>query len=221
MESEKCLWDASDEAYHNKTLRDRGWRNVSESFRNKYSVAELNAKWTNLRIQFRGYAARQKTKSGQGVKETPKWRFYNALKFVGRAEDRQVQGTTSNLDIAMEEENNCEYLLWKVVILYFSKNSIFVFHTTASDIILPPQQKRKTPNPTAHSPASEIVETMREAVSAMKHRYEGALDPNVTFGNYIVSELKTLEKEAAEAVRRKVTVFFLQCLEEVHHKEQL
>lgn len=80
---------------------DRGWRKVSESFRSKYSVAELNAKWTNLRIQFRG------------VIETPKQRFYNALKFVGRAEERQVQSMISNLDIAVEEDNNCKYLLWK------------------------------------------------------------------------------------------------------------
>lgn len=110
VEAEKCLWDASDEAYHNKTLRDRAWKYIADKFEEKYSVTDLTAKWTNLRIQFRGYASRAKTKSGQGTVEIPKWKFYNALQFVGRNEDKQTQQTVSNLVFAVEEENNCKLI---------------------------------------------------------------------------------------------------------------
>lgn len=79
------------------------------------------------------YAARSKTKSGQGVIETPKWRCYNALKFVGRIEDRLVQSTVSNLDIAVGE-NNCKYLficLWTLFLInIFSYYSVGYYTTS-------------------------------------------------------------------------------------------
>lgn len=105
----KCLWDAGDEAYHNKTLRDRAWKNIAQHFEQKYAAAELNAKWLNLRIQFRGYAARAKTKSGQGATETPKWIFFNAMRFVGHAETQQTQATTSNLNLEPDSEGYSMY----------------------------------------------------------------------------------------------------------------
>lgn len=104
VEEKQCLWDASFDGYHNKGLRESAWYNISEHFNLKYATTDLNAKWTNLRIQYRGYASRNKTKSGQGTVEVPKWRFYNAMSFVGRAEDRQTQETISNL---LDDESVC------------------------------------------------------------------------------------------------------------------
>lgn len=109
VELKCCLWNAVDEGYHNKMMRDNAWRHIAESFEGKFSQTDLNAKWTNLRIQYRSYAARAKTKSGQGCVETPKWKFFSAMGFVGRAEDKQTQITVSNLNLELESDSSCKY----------------------------------------------------------------------------------------------------------------
>lgn len=106
VEDEKCLWDASNDCYHNKVQRDRAWQNIAEQFDMQYTTADLTAKWTNLRIQFRGYAGRIKTKSGQGAIVAPKWKFYNSMSFVGRAEDQQTQETVSNIVFELDLDSN-------------------------------------------------------------------------------------------------------------------
>lgn len=51
--------------HNNKILRDNAWRDISKHFESKYNRSEINAKWSNLYIQFRGYVARIKKISGQ------------------------------------------------------------------------------------------------------------------------------------------------------------
>ncbi|TMW46858.1 hypothetical protein DOY81_008064 [Sarcophaga bullata] len=91
VEAEKFLCDASDKGYHNKSLRDRAWRYIADTFQQKYSVTDQTAKWTNLHIQFRGYVSRAKNKSSLGTVKTPKCKFNNGLKFMGRNEEKQTQ----------------------------------------------------------------------------------------------------------------------------------
>lgn len=59
---------------------------------------------------------------------------------------------------------------------------------------------------------------MREAVNVMKERKESAADPNSTLANYFISELKALNPESAAAIRRKMNMYFTECLEEEHKK---
>lgn len=80
---------------------------------------------------------------------------------------------------------------------------------------LPPQSvptKRRQQIANGSSVATQIAESMREAVTAIKERSQNSFDPNVTFSNYLVSELKGLSEEAAATVRKKVTIFFLECI---------
>lgn len=96
------LWNAKDEKYRNKIERTSAWNQMSEIyFENKFSGSELLAKWSNVRIQYRGYFTKyHKTKSGQGADEpveAVKWKFYEAMGFVGRAEDEQTGISISNL----------------------------------------------------------------------------------------------------------------------------
>lgn len=82
------------------------------------------------------------------------------------------------------------------------------------------QQTKKQQAACSQLAATQIVETMREAVSAMKQRNEKSLDPDNNLANYILSELKTLKAEAAETVRKKVMLYFLECLEEERIKRK-
>lgn len=93
------LWNAKDEKYRNKFERQSAWKHMSEvDFEGKFSDSELLAKWSNIRIQYRSYYSKyQKTKSGQETDEPVKWKFYEAIDFVGRAEQEQTAITVSNL----------------------------------------------------------------------------------------------------------------------------
>ncbi|XP_075149547.1 uncharacterized protein LOC142223552 [Haematobia irritans] len=200
VESQPCLWNAGDEGYHNKMLRDNAWKSICEGFEDKFSQIDVNAKWTNLRIQYRGYAARAKTKSGQGYVEQPKWKFFNAMSFVGRVEDQQTQRTISNY--FSEVESDCD---------------ISEFNLPSAIYTTPSQTSRRQQTSSSQSATTQIAETMREAISAMKDKNENALNPNATFANYLLSELKTLNDDSAAIVRKKVTLFFLQCLDEARN----
>lgn len=53
------LWNAQDEKYKNRVARKSSWKDMSElDFEYKFTDNELQAKWTNLRIQYRSYLAR-------------------------------------------------------------------------------------------------------------------------------------------------------------------
>lgn len=93
------LWNAKDEKYRNKIERQSAWKHISEAdFDGKFNDTELMAKWSNMRIQYRSYFSKyRKTKSGQGASAPVKWKFYEALDFVGRAENEQTDSTVSNL----------------------------------------------------------------------------------------------------------------------------
>lgn len=93
------LWNAKDEKYRNRIERQSAWKQMSEAdFDNKFTVDEIMAKWSNMRIQYRSYFAKyRKNKSGQGANEPVKWKFYGAMDFVGQAEEEQTSTTVSNL----------------------------------------------------------------------------------------------------------------------------
>lgn len=95
------LWNAQDEKYKNRGARNSAWKDMSElEFESKFTDHELQAKWTNLRIQYRSYLSKsQKTKSGQGAEDhvTCKWKFFEAMQFVGSTEQEQTSATVSNM----------------------------------------------------------------------------------------------------------------------------
>lgn len=147
VEQFKFLWDVNNYEYHNKLLRKCAWQNITEEFNNKYTQRNLYEKWRNLKHQFRGYAERIQSKSGQGAIESPKWKFFTSLSFLGGAEDHQ---TVSNTRVGMisSESDSCKYntsqcaifvsakyyILFKKVQKYHGRHRIFSFlfwHTNA------------------------------------------------------------------------------------------
>lgn len=113
VECVPMLWNAKDEKYRNKIERQSAWKHISETeFDSKFSDNELMAKWSNMRIQYRSYLAKnRKTKSGQGTKDSIKWKFYEAKDFVGRAEEEQTASTVSNLVINL---NHCVHRMHRI-----------------------------------------------------------------------------------------------------------
>lgn len=99
VEGYPMLWNAKDIKYRNKVDRQSAWKEMeSNVFDGKFSAGEIMAKWSNMRIQYRSYDAKiRKTKSGQGAVEQVRWKFFNAMDFVGRAEASQTATTVSNL----------------------------------------------------------------------------------------------------------------------------
>lgn len=99
VEGLPVLWNAKHSKYRNKIDRQAAWKDmVFDVFDEKFSAAEIMAKWSNMRIQYRSYDAKiRKTKSGQGAMDVVKWKFFNAMEFVDRAEASQSAATVSNL----------------------------------------------------------------------------------------------------------------------------
>lgn len=96
-----ALWDTRDSQYRNKHERSKLWDEISENeFYSKFEGAELVAKWSNLRIQFRSYAAK-KRKSGQATPPPIYWKFYAAMQFIASTESNLVSIVIDILFIQM------------------------------------------------------------------------------------------------------------------------
>lgn len=92
------LWDASNSQYRHKNQRKKLWYQLSKNvFHSKFAGAELIAKWSNLRIQFRSYA-NKKPKSDNATAPPINWKFFAAMQFIGleTMECKQTADTESN-----------------------------------------------------------------------------------------------------------------------------
>lgn len=100
VEPRDFLWNTGNKDHKNRILRDAAWQEISEEiFDGEYGGAQLNAKWSNLRIQFKSYYSKSKqTKSGQGAGEYKvSWKHFNQMMFIAAAEDQQSTISESNL----------------------------------------------------------------------------------------------------------------------------
>lgn len=154
VEVEPATWNAAHKDYSNKYARSLAWGRVAEKCNgilvnffqsvlvffncsvgfffqflvDKYTEADLSAKWSNLRIQFRSYMVRcTKTRSGQGTEEAPRWKFYSAMSFVGRAEAIQTSETVSNFAFGDSELFCLNVQLLNFFIRKFVFCSVFFF----------------------------------------------------------------------------------------------
>lgn len=100
VEATEILWNTGHKDYKNRLLRENMWNHIAENiFNSEYDGNQLNAKWANLRIQFKSYYTKSKeTKSGQGaVNKAVSWKFFNQMLFVKAAENAQSTMTESNM----------------------------------------------------------------------------------------------------------------------------
>lgn len=211
------LWNAKDEKYKNRVARNSAWNDMSElDFDSKFTDHELQAKWTNLRIQYRSYLSKnQKTKSGQGAEDhiTCKWKFFEAMKFVGSTEQEQTSATVSNMVC---------FSLYKLNLTRFFKPYLLQDTDDAvaqTSTPIPPKRARfshSTSTAANSTTAAAIVaEGMRSAVSQLKDHRKKEDDELDSFGKYIASEIRSLsDREAACRVRFKVMRCVMDAIEE-------
>lgn len=104
VETHPCIWNKRLKEYHDKSIRDSAWREISDMFEDKFPTQDLTAKWTNLRIQFNSYSTKAKAcKSGQGAGDYQvHWRFYKKMLFLKAADVRETTTTESNFMVRIE-----------------------------------------------------------------------------------------------------------------------
>lgn len=88
VKAEELLWNTEHDHYKTRTMRDLAWSKISkESFHGQYDPEQLNAKWSNLRIQFKQYYF--KLKNEKSMKIT--WRYYKQMLFLLSVKTRQCR----------------------------------------------------------------------------------------------------------------------------------
>lgn len=100
VEAKDFLWDVGHKDHKSRILRDAAWQEISENiFNAECDGAQLSAKWSNLRIQFKSYHSKSKqSKSGQGIDEHKvSWKHFSRMLFIAAAEDEQSTISESNL----------------------------------------------------------------------------------------------------------------------------
>lgn len=100
VELKELLWKPNHEHYKNRNAKDAAWREIEEAFGGKVKTGDLTTKWNSLRVQYKQYAAKYKSKpSGSGREATNKWKFFDAMNFIGVSDDTLTETTVSNLQM--------------------------------------------------------------------------------------------------------------------------
>lgn len=200
VEVHEQLWNAQ---YRNKTERTSIWQTISQvDFENRFNEHDLLAKWTNIRIQFRGYAAKaKKTKSGQGSSSATLWKFFSAMQFIDEAEEDQSSHCESNLSFTPTE----------------SSNDIGDLDSVSTVGASTSRAKSTTVASTASSSSAAhmVADSMKEAVNMLKKRQLDSDDKNAAFAKYLWTELRSMSEQDAAYIRNKLTRKFLDCVDEL------
>lgn len=99
VEPNRVIWDFGTAGYSKTPIRDAAWRQIASEFDENINVVQMQTKWQNLRNQYRKEDAKTKqTKSGQATSSRQvKWRFFEAMAFVGAGERELSTISESNI----------------------------------------------------------------------------------------------------------------------------
>lgn len=77
------LWDLEHKQRGVKSIKDSLWNEVTKKeLRSKFHVADVNAKWKHIRVQYRNYLYKQ-TNSSRPANPIV-WRFYPYMQFIDK-----------------------------------------------------------------------------------------------------------------------------------------
>ena len=98
VELNECLWNVALPEYRNRAIKDSPWSKIAADDYAEFTSLEIQAKWKNLRVQFRrNYNNYKSTKSGQACKNVTPWKYYRLMMFLEKAEEEQTTISESNL----------------------------------------------------------------------------------------------------------------------------
>lgn len=93
VECHPCIWNASSADYHNKPMRDNAWTEIGGML--NIRTEEVSTKWSNLRIQYRGYLNKKQnldkvqTMHQSGNISTP-WLLLNVRRLASGNQQQQI-----------------------------------------------------------------------------------------------------------------------------------
>ncbi|XP_030372731.1 uncharacterized protein LOC115622803 [Scaptodrosophila lebanonensis] len=191
VQSNECIWNLTDANYTNKNERRSAWMEIWNQLDCAYEETELRAKWSNLRIQYNRVCRRDK--SSLGADFEPAWKFFNALSFLGPVDRAQKQETFPHTVLEESPDNSSGG----------ASSPTFTKRAASPSFSKGPSNKRQHHDMIRSSSASaEIVNTLREAVAAIKGNKDNSA--NVNFCKYLLSELEQLSDVNAFIMRREL-----------------
>lgn len=138
VETKPELWKSSHESYKNRNKKDAAWRDIEENvFDSDIKLAEITTKWNNLRVQYKTYAVKYKTKpSGSGRGIINKWKHFDAMNFIGANEESSTETTVSNLPPVVGQRKE-DYLRLLLRFLNFLKIIGYSYGQRINKLICP------------------------------------------------------------------------------------
>lgn len=104
VEQYDCIWNTAAESYHNRTMRDAAWVDITAMFENPIPLEQVRKKWDTLRIQYKRIENKVTSqKSGSAAKSEVHWQNYEALQFISTGDSAHTTASTSNLDNAAQQ----------------------------------------------------------------------------------------------------------------------
>ncbi|KAL3186786.1 hypothetical protein MRX96_026935 [Rhipicephalus microplus] len=149
IERERPLWDLRDRNYKSRAVTDAAWRHVATVMGS--TVAEVKARWKNLRDTFRR-VLKERTralKSGapadDELDESTKWHFFSRLLFL--KETMKGRPTSGNVEPLPSRESAPDVLAPECIIEDVSDELPGNQGTATSSALPPPPKKnRSVPN---------------------------------------------------------------------------
>lgn len=198
VEIRPCLWNAGVKEYKSRTKRDSMWNQIAvDAFDDKIGATQISSKWQSLRTQYRTNVTNaKKTKSGQGAKKKPHWKWHDQMAFVGDAEMAQTAPTESNLSISGDLTQDGS--------AFESASQVSMSSATTSTT--PAKRNRPSNEVGLDKEKEEVIWSgMQSAIEHLNQKKEPA-DDIQSFGNYIVSKLRTIQDaNHREQTQRRLT----------------
>lgn len=199
VELNESLWNISLNDYRNRALKDSIWSGIVTDLFPDCTSSELQAKWKNLRVQFRrSYNNYKNKKSGQAFENITPWKFYRQMMFLEKAEEEQATISESNL--VLNEQDSLDGMSPEKNVKRTSPE-----HTIG-------KRKRTSSEKNCDEYYKKAAfDGMQKALSKLDES-----DSFQTFGNYVASELRKISDiETANRIQRKLNRTLLDCFEDI------
>lgn len=134
VEQKRAIWDFGTAGYSKTPIRDAAWREIAPEFGEHINVVQMQTKWQHLRNQYRKEDTKMKmTKSGHATSSRQvKWRFFEAMAFVGVSERELSTISESNISL----ESVIFFLCFTLLPIELNKIVFFSFYSKiAAEIV--------------------------------------------------------------------------------------
>ncbi|XP_063706976.1 uncharacterized protein LOC134835902 isoform X2 [Culicoides brevitarsis] len=200
VKSNPCLWDAAHSKHNIRNIRRDKWFEIATKFRGKFSPEELQTKWDNLRIQFRQNHLRSLKKTNN--EKSVSWKFYDKMLFLVQKEGNSTSEMENSNGDNEGDETEQEI-----------KEEMEIFDDE------PISEQERSLAEEDYDP--ESTSNLDFLPARENFHIRNVEDSFQTFGNYIASELRTIENvQEANRIKRKLNYLLLECLDKMDNAKE-